>query len=240
MSRFRTLKPRLLERLRSDDWRSVLDDQCGAAECEAVGPLFSFLPHPGAVRWRAALALGAAVARMADASMESARVVVRRLIWNLNEESGNVAWGAPEAMGAILAAHPRLADEYHTILISYVQDLGKSSNFLDHAPLRRGAYWGIGRLAETRPELAAKGAADLIKAVRGEEDVPSRGLAARALGVLARSGALDAAAAAAARDALAAALAPDAPGAGVELFRHGVLEDVTVADLAREALAALG
>jgi hypothetical protein len=26
----------------------------------------------------------------------------------------------------------------------------------------------------------------------------------------------------------------------VELFRHGVLEDVTVADLAREALAALG
>jgi hypothetical protein len=61
--------------------------------------------------------------------MESARVIIRRLIWNLNDESGGIGWGSPEAMGEIMAGHDRLAEEYHNILISYIMPDG---NYIEH------------------------------------------------------------------------------------------------------------
>jgi len=36
-------------------------------------------------------------------------------MWSLNDESGGIGWGAPEAMGAIMARHTGLADEYANI-----------------------------------------------------------------------------------------------------------------------------
>jgi hypothetical protein len=83
--------------------------------------------------------------------MESARVVMRRLMWNLNDESGGIGWGSPEAMGEITAGHGRLADEFAGILISYINPAG---NFLEHELLQRGSLWGVGRLAHARPLLA--------------------------------------------------------------------------------------
>ena len=37
--------------------------------------------------------MGAVVAALATEEMESARVVMRRLLWNLNDESGGIGWG---------------------------------------------------------------------------------------------------------------------------------------------------
>ena len=66
---------------------------------------------------------------------------LRRLIWSLNDESGGIGWGNPEAMGEILARQPALAREYAAILISYVRP---GENFLQFGPLQRGALWGRG------------------------------------------------------------------------------------------------
>ena len=63
--------------------------------------------------------MGQVVSNLADTDMESARVIMRRLIWNLNDESGGIGWGSPEAMGDIMACHERLAGEYHRLLVSY-------------------------------------------------------------------------------------------------------------------------
>ncbi len=63
--------------------------------------------------------MGRVAADLADRDMESARVVVRRLMWNLNDESGGIGWGSPEAMGEIMACHEGLAEEYSCILISF-------------------------------------------------------------------------------------------------------------------------
>jgi len=95
--------------------------------------------------------MGAVVANLAEQDMESARVIMRRLMWSLNDESGGIGWGAPEAMGEIIASHDGLAKEYVSVLISYVW---KEGNFLEYEPLQRGAVWGVGRVAQVRPELA--------------------------------------------------------------------------------------
>jgi hypothetical protein len=105
---------------------------------------------------------------------------MRRMIWNLNDESGGIGWGLPEAMGEALARHEGLAHEYVNILVSYIMEDG---NFLEHEPLQRGVLWGLARLAQARPELL-KSALPHVKPFLSSADPTLRGLAASVLGFL--------------------------------------------------------
>jgi len=79
---------------------------------QVVNPLFAFFCDPDALRrWRAVTAMGRVVSSLAENDMESARVVMRRFMWNLNEESGGIGWGCPEAMGETMARSAPLARE---------------------------------------------------------------------------------------------------------------------------------
>lgn len=141
---------------------------------QVVNPLFSFFYNTDElVKWRAITAMGAVVSRLAHEDLESARVIMRRLMWNLNDESGGIGWGSPEAMGEIMARHEGLAKEYAGILISYIN---ASGNFLENEMLQRGVLWGLGRLAHARPELVREAAAYLIPFMRSTDAV-HRGLA---------------------------------------------------------------
>jgi hypothetical protein len=132
------------------------------------------------IRWRAVTAMGAVVARLAREDLESARIVMRRLMWNLNDESGGIGWGSPEAMGEIMARHKGLAKEYAGILISYINE---TANFLEHEMLQRGVLWGLGRLAHQRPELIRDASAYLCPFIRSK-DAAHRGLAAWTAGAI--------------------------------------------------------
>jgi hypothetical protein len=144
----------------------------------AIAPLLSFLCSPEEmVRWHAVRALGVVVSGLADEDMESARVVMRKLMWSLAEESGGMGWGAPEAMAEIMARHHGLASEYGHVLLSYVREDG---NRLDNDLLLRGALWGVGRLAQARPRLLAECARHLEPFLRCG-DAALRGLASWAL-----------------------------------------------------------
>jgi hypothetical protein len=125
--------------------------------------------------------MGRMVSRLADENLESARVVMRRFMWNLNEESGGIGWGCPEAMGECMARSVRLADEYGCILSSY---LHPERNFIEHPALQEGVLWGIGRLAQSRPAAMA-GCAELIAPFLGSPEAALRGLAAWAGGPVA-------------------------------------------------------
>lgn len=148
MSRFRELKARFAAVCASPDWLRLLESLLpeGAAFKEAVNPLLALLPRPEC-RLKAAYGLGLAVSRLARVEMESARVIMRRLMWSMNEESGNLGWGVPEAMGAIVSMSPALAREYARVFLSYGYETGRDDNFLDHAPLRCGVYTGAAMLA---------------------------------------------------------------------------------------------
>jgi len=165
----------------TDEALAVLDDLPAAS---LTGPLLSSLLSPAPlVRWRAATALGRSVARMAGERLEDGRNVMRRFMWSLNEESGAIGWGVPEAMAETLAHSEPLAVEFSRIYLSYVRDLDKDCTYIDHAPLRRGVYWGIARLAKTRPQLARPAAPDLLDGL-SDCDPESRGYCALALTLL--------------------------------------------------------
>jgi len=141
--------------------------------------LLKFISHPEpAVKWPAIEALGRAVARLAAEEMEAAREIIRRLLWSLNDESGAVGWGAAEALAETLARRPQLAEEYGPLLFSLPRAEPTTPEF---EPLKAGAIWAVGRLALSRPDLAARTAADLRPYLSSPE--PNlRGLAAWAAG----------------------------------------------------------
>lgn len=227
MGRFRGLKRRVESLLNSADWGGRIGELDDTEPKELIGPLFSLLMHAGETRWRAITLFGPTVARLADQRMEEGRIVMRRFMWNLNEESGSLGWGSPEAMAETMAVHEGLAREFHRVLVSYIHDTGKAGNYIDHAPLRKGAFWGVARLANVRPGLMAEAASALLAGLTDREDAEIPGLAAWGLGPLMVPEAAPG----------LAALADDATP--VELFRDFELQRTTVGALAREALLGL-
>jgi len=150
----RQLKAELADALASEDWESRLVPLLRQPPRRLVSPLFSLLlSRNPTVKWHAVTAFGLTVPNLAESDMEAARVVMRRFMWTLTDESGGIGWGSPEAMAEIMACHPRLASEYHQIFISYLLERDCPDNFLEYAPLREGAYWGATRLAQSRADL---------------------------------------------------------------------------------------
>ncbi len=177
----RQLKKVILRLLTDTDFQKNLGTLKVIPARQAVNPLFSFFYSTNpTIKWHAVTAMGQVVSNLANENLESARVVMRRLIWNLNDESGGIGWGSPEAMGEIMASHEPLAGEYHHLLVSYVRPDG---NFLEHEELQKGLLWGLARLAHVRPELVKKAGPYLVPYLYSE-DPEHRGLAALAAGAI--------------------------------------------------------
>jgi len=220
----RDLKRKVLALLQSDKFDQTLDELSQLPARQVINPLFSFLlSSDEETKWRAVTAMGAVVANLAGKDMESARVVMRRLMWSLNDESGGIGWGAPEAMGEIIASHEGLAKEYTNVLISYVREDG---NFLEYEPLQRGAVWGIGRVAQARPDLVQDALPHLLLFLESP-DATVRGVAAWTLGLLGAE---------TARPQLEVLLGDEAE---VPLYMDDRLMVRCVSDLAKEALATI-
>jgi hypothetical protein len=217
----RELKRIVAGLLVADSFPSSLDAVRHLPIRQVVNPLFAFFCDADLLRrWRAVTAMGRVVARLAEEEMESARVVMRRLMWNLNEESGGIGWGCPEAMGECVARSGRLADEYGCILWSY---LHPERNYIEHPALQEGVLWGVGRLSHARPEQASDCAQLLVPFLESPEAV-LRGLAAWACGPLAD-------------DRLTLLLEKlETDGASLQVYRGERLEACSVGELAAQAL----
>ncbi len=171
-------KKKILELLCQEDFEKRLEEFLCFPARKVVNPLFSFFYSTDeTIKQRAITAMGFVVSNLAEDDIESARVVMRRLMWNLNDESGGIGWGSPEAMGEIMARSRNLAEEYHCILISYIREDG---NFIEHEILQRGVLWGLERLAHAWPELAKDAEPFLIPYVKSG-DATLRKLAERTL-----------------------------------------------------------
>ncbi len=146
----REFKKEVLTWLKEEDLPSLIEKVLRYPPRQVVNPLIGALCRDEVTRFKAVAAIGRVVARLADEDLESARVIIRRFMWMLNEESGGMAWGVPEAMAECLACHRTLAEEYTSILIAYIWPEG---NYLEYPPAQRGVVWGIGRLATVHPDL---------------------------------------------------------------------------------------
>jgi hypothetical protein len=171
----RQLKKEALRLLQSEDFNAALQALGQFPPKQIVNPLFGLLYHgEPRVRWRAVSAIGEVVSRLANRHIESARIIMRRFMWTLNDESGGIGWGSPEAMAEIMARNAQLACEFGCILISYADPEG---NFLEHPTLQQGVLWAWGRLGRKRPEIMQP-AAHLLVPYLASDDPSLQGLAA--------------------------------------------------------------
>jgi len=146
---------------------------------QLVGHLFShFYVNDERIKFRSITSMGELGQRLAAKKMESARVLMRRIMWNLNDESGGIGWGSPEAMGQILYKSPQLAMEFKSILFSYLDNRG---NFIEHDILQRGVLWGIGTYLAAAPQDLDKTTEGFILSHLHSFDAIKRGYAVRAL-----------------------------------------------------------
>ena len=222
----RRLKRQVADLLLSSVWRQNLAQLKNLPPKPLIRALVSLLPaEDQETKWRAVSALGEVVAHLSTKEPEQGREVLRRLMWSLNEESGAVGWGLPEAMAEIMYNSEVLGREYLNILISYASD---GPNFLEFAPLLHGAVWGLGRMAQKMPEeLKRRGADAVLACFLDSADAALRGLAAWGLVFLAAPGA----------EGKLIALTDDR--SEISLWDDHQLNGRMVGDLARDALRRL-
>jgi HEAT repeat protein len=176
-------KRRITKLLESPDIEAVIQELRQLPVSRVINPLIGALcSNNETVRWHAITALGPIMADLADKDMEAARVVMRRFMWSLNDESGGIGWGAPEAMGEIMAGHDKLADEYGHMLVAYMREDGF---YLELPQLQQGLMWGLARLTMAKPDLLkAKNVVAYLLPYLDSHDSTVRGLAAWTLGLL--------------------------------------------------------
>lgn len=143
----RKIKKQVGQILLEKNKKTAFDKLCKIPDKMLIAPLFShFYSLKDIIRFRSSAAMGDLTHRLAEKKMEDARIILRRIMWNLNDESGGIGWGSVEAMGEILSLNKTLADEYQSILFSYISHKG---NFLEHEMLQRGSLWGVGTYLKT-------------------------------------------------------------------------------------------
>ena len=148
----RKLKPVVLSILEHPDFTNNLQNIHDLPPQKTINALFSFLCSADkSIKNNAVIAMGEVVSRMAESNLESARTVMRRLLWSLNEESGWIGWGSAEALGEIMARNETLAQEYHNLLISFVTE--GNNNYLLYDKLRDEVVLGLRRLSQVHPKL---------------------------------------------------------------------------------------
>ncbi|PKK84319.1 MAG: hypothetical protein CVT49_04100 [candidate division Zixibacteria bacterium HGW-Zixibacteria-1] len=139
---FRQKKHLVREMLVARDNEGIV--RWATADRSAFRVLISLLFEPEKVNcYRAAEVLGKVAAVEARSNLENVRELLRRLFWTMNDESGNICWYAPEAIGEILFNVPDLCREFCPILAS----------FLSEEPFERGTRLAIARIAEYNPDI---------------------------------------------------------------------------------------
>jgi hypothetical protein len=132
------------------------------------------LYEPGKlIRWRAIEAMGVVADMLADKDPEAVRVILRSLLWTINDESGGIGWSAPECIGEIIHHRPELFADFASVVLSYA----------DEHMLRRGVLWAAGRMAQAQPGLIRE-ELPVLAAFLDDPDPVVRGYTLRLLDIM--------------------------------------------------------
>lgn len=211
MASRRILRERILAHLKTRNFPALTE--LAGQEKGVAELLLQFLYDPhDLMHWRALEGLG----HVAEAHPQQVHKVITRLLWLLNEDSGSFGWGAAAALGEI--------GRHNLSVVAHI--IPMFCGFLEEPFSRGPMLWGLGRLAAVHPGELDE-VRPFILPCLADDDPQVRGLTVWVLGRLRES---------AARDRLKNLLGDES---SVELYDQGELHHSSVAQLAREALAAL-
>jgi hypothetical protein len=167
-------------------------------------------------RWRIIDLLGKVSKHVADKRPD----LISKLINNLLQSAaypGASAWGSIEAIGTIISTNPRLFGEFTQPLLSFIAQQN----------LRREVTWAIGKIAVAAPHLA-KVAFRGLSTFLDDPDPVIRGYAVWALGNIGFN------------DVVRTLKNLESDKNKLAIWRDGDLQEVTVGQLAREAIRKIG
>ncbi len=182
-----SLKKTLSNEICENPYISLPDTLSKYEKRDLINPLFSYICSGNEkLRWRAVTSFGIVIHGLAEENMESARIIMRRFLWSLNDESGGIGWGAPESMAEIMCKNQILRNEYLHMLISYMREDGEElfqdGNFLELPMLQQGLLWGVGRVSKDFPDLMReKGVVEDVTSYLNSQDLIVVALALRCL-----------------------------------------------------------
>ena len=229
----RAMKQQLLMLLEKDHPENIVDFSEKFPDHLVLNTLFGALCSPlEIVRWNAVICFGMVVPSLALQNMEKARVIMRRFLWSLNDESGGIGWGAPEALAEIMCHSKELRHEYLHMLVSYMTEDGdeqfQDGNYLELPMLQRGLLWGVGRLCQSHGrEMADCKIVDRIASYLSSQDKTVAGLAIWCLGFLR------------AETAASGIVSFKGCRGKIQIYRDSSLHYVEIGFLAEEALLAM-
>ncbi len=155
----------------SQSWKEEIRDAVDRADSEQVAALarervprvIRYLTSrlysgDDAEKWNVVGALGAVVGDRDVMDRQRTTDLLRRFVWALNDESGAVPYGVPEAIGEVLAVRPEFQEAFLPILCALLTEDDMSQT----GAIERGALWAVGRVG---PPVAAY-SSDVLAIVR--------------------------------------------------------------------------
>ena len=125
------------------------------------------------LRWPAIEAVAKVLGRWWRAGYkERVREYIRRLLWSMSDEAGEMGWSAPQTIAEGIACIPELLEPYGSMMIARA---------FEESTLVTGGLWGVGRLG-TMIREAVESSQDVILRVFQTGDTETLGLAAWAMG----------------------------------------------------------
>ncbi|MGQ9570627.1 MAG: DVU0298 family protein, partial [Thermodesulfovibrionales bacterium] len=167
------------------------------------------------LRWRIIELLSEVSSKVGDKRPDVVSKFLNRLLLSA-ADSASSAWGALEAVGAIISKEPALFGNFSHALLS----------FLQYKNYRKQVTWAIGRIATVKPDLV-KHAFCALCSFLSEPEPEIRGHAIWALGNLGFKDPID---------ELKKLISDNRQ---ILLFRDKGLNEVTIAELAKEAIEKL-
>lgn len=131
-------------------------------------------------KWRAVRTLGALVGNPQLVPHDKAVELMRRFVWSLNDESGAVPLGVPEAMGELIAVRAELQEKFLPILCSLLT----SEEMSQTGPIERGAVWALGRVGPAVASSAPEAVFAVEIIAKEHADPETRDIAQRALAAI--------------------------------------------------------
>jgi hypothetical protein len=131
-------------------------------------------------KWRAVRGLGALAREPGVLDDRRLLDLLQRFLWALNDESGAVPYGVPEAIGEILAARP----EHRASILPILCGMLVEEETFQTGAVERGIYWALGRIG---PEALTHcpHVLDVVAAnAQDHADAGTRAVAAAALAAL--------------------------------------------------------
>jgi hypothetical protein len=164
-------------RVNNDDWVGLV--QLTRREPAKIFPyLISRLCSADTIfKWKVVQALGFITSDREAIGEHRIRELLRRFVWMLSDESGNVPFGVPEAFGEVLAVRSEFHAEFLPLLCSLAHDPER----IQTGPIEQGVYWALGRLGQPVAACSPEAVEAITCAAHQHPDPQTRSIAAWAL-----------------------------------------------------------